>query len=197
MSLDVKRSPVLTYLNWLMNNIDKEKLQMSMERFFQKMTVDKPVARNNYFFQVIQPSDTAGRQNPVDPEELAWAESSHGPEDEYTHTFPADKPDRPKITPSNVRLRTERQTLRRLPLSGAIVFGIRTYLTPIEKISKEPGVAKRLAGALRGWGDDIGVYKGKFTGGWWDPVLEYLDECSQNDRDSKNGEVGEDPQYPF
>jgi hypothetical protein len=169
---------------------------MSMERFFQKMAVDKPVSRNNYFFQVVQPVSAVNDAENMDPEELAWAESSHGPEDNFSKTHPTNQPTRPKPTPSLVRLRTERQTLRRLPRSGAIVFTIRTYLTPVERFKDEPGVAKRLAGALRGWGDDIGEYKGKEGGAWWDVLMEYLDKCSEER--AKEGEDGEiDHKYPF
>lgn len=161
---------------------------MSMERFFQKMTVDKPVARNNYFFQVIKPPTPVNDgEEDLDPEELAWAESSHGPEDGFTETHPEHQPSRPTPTPSLIRLRTERQTLRRLPRTGAIAFTIRTYLTPVEELEKEPGVARLLAGALRGWGADIGVYKGKEGGGWWDVTMEFLDKCWDKQEDVKNG----------
>ncbi|KAG6919303.1 hypothetical protein DXG01_007436 [Tephrocybe rancida] len=164
-----------------------DKLQLSMERFFQRLAVDKPVARNNYFFQVVKPPSPEGVED-IDPEELAWATTSHGPEDKFSGTHPPELPTRPTPTPANVRLRTERQTLRRLPRSGAILFGIRTYLTPIEKLAAEPGVARRLGSALRGWGDDIGEYKGKNGGGWWDVVLDYLDKMADEEGGSETEE---------
>ncbi|MEM6679654.1 MAG: DUF3445 domain-containing protein [Pseudomonadota bacterium] len=43
-------------------------------------------------------------------------------------------------------LRTERQTLRRLPETGAIVFGIKTSVTPVEALA--PDEAQALADAL-------------------------------------------------
>ncbi|KAG6820599.1 hypothetical protein H0H93_014515 [Arthromyces matolae] len=175
--------------------IDEQKLQISMERFFQRLVVDKPVTRNNYFFQVVKPAD--GTED-VDHEELSWAESSHGPEDTFQHTFPAEQPSRPTPSSATLRLRSERQTLRRLPKTGAILFGIRTYLTPIEHLAKEPGVARRLASALRGWSDDVGQYKGKFNGGWWDVVLEYLDRKA--DEEGSNGteaELKKAVNYPY
>lgn len=170
-------------------SIDKEKLDMSMERFFQRMSVDKPVVRNNYFFQVIEPGknktgpiniDMGGMgdeddDREVDPEELGWSTSTNGPEDSFIHGH--RKPSRPTPTVADLRMRSERQTLRRLPQSGAIVFTIRTYLTPMEDLGREPGVPGRLASALRGWGRDIGIYKGKERGNWWDILLEYLDRC--------------------
>ncbi|KAG6830622.1 hypothetical protein H0H92_015714 [Tricholoma furcatifolium] len=174
---------------------DQDKLQMSMERFFQRLSVDKPVARNNYFFQVVKPASADGMED-IDPEELGWAESSHGPEDSFSHTHPADQPTRPTPTASTVRLRSERQTLRRLPRTGAILFTIRTYLTPIDKLAEEPGVARRLAGALRGWGDDIGEYKGKHGGGWWDVVLDYLDKKGREE-ESGGDDIKRMDNYPF
>ncbi|KAG5644931.1 hypothetical protein DXG03_007396 [Asterophora parasitica] len=172
----------------------KDKLQASMERFFQRLAVDKPVVRNNYFFQVVKPTSPGGIEE-IDPEELGWAESSNGPEDAFSHTHPEHQPTRPTPTPSTVRLRSERQTLRRLPHSGAILFTIRTHLTPIDKLAEEPGMARRLASALRGWGDDIGQYKGKTSGGWWDVVMNYLDKVA--DEEGAGGDITAMDNYPF
>ena len=124
---------------------DKEKLQHSMNRFFQKLTVDKPVIRNNYFFQVVRPEDDPARLASIDPDELAWSDSTNGNEDEFSHhtRWPEDGlPEEVKAeqsarreqqtttlatdSVSRLRLRTERQTLRRLPRSGAIAFTIRS-----------------------------------------------------------------------
>ncbi len=55
-------------------------------------------------------------------------------------------------------LRTERQTLVRLPRTGAVAFGIKTSVTPVERLA--PAVAQGLAGALRGLGDGMVGYKG-------------------------------------
>jgi hypothetical protein len=174
------------------NLIDKEKLDMSMARFFQRLTVDKPVVRNNYFFQVVKPGrnetgpvnlnrrgvdDHQDDEEEVDPEELSWSTSTNGPEDTFVHAHPKHLPSRPTPTPADLRLRSERQTLRRLPRSGAILFTIRTYLTPLEDLGREPGVPGRLASALRGWSKDVGIYKGKERGGWWDVLVDYLDSC--------------------
>jgi hypothetical protein len=139
-----------------------------MGRFFRRLPVDKPVARNNYNFQVNRPGE---RQEQVDREELAWAESTLGPEDGYGD---GQKPLSSDIKVEWIRLRTERQTLRRLAHSGAIVFTIRSYLTPIMELVEEEGVAGRLASALRSWPADVGEYKGKERG-WFGPLLEYLD----------------------
>ncbi|RDB20502.1 hypothetical protein Hypma_012433 [Hypsizygus marmoreus] len=168
----------------------KEKLHTGMARFFKRMPVDKPVARNNYLFQPVPLKDD------VDPNELGWAESIHGPEATFPNTRKKAM-ENPTPTPSSIFLRVERQTLRRLPRSGAVVFTIRTYQTSVEKLGREPGVVRRLASALRGWGDDVGEYKAKWRGGWWDVLLDYLDN-SHADMVKKGIEVPESAEkYPF
>lgn len=68
------------------------------------------------------------------------------------------------VTKENVAqlmyLRVERQTLRRLPKSKAILFTIKTYTTKIEDLCRdEPHMAKRLAGAVRNWPPEMVNYK--------------------------------------
>jgi hypothetical protein len=46
-------------------------------------------------------------------------------------------------------LRVERQTLRRLPLSGAILFGIRVHCYPLARAITTPAAAARLAASVR------------------------------------------------
>ena len=67
------------------------------------------------------------------------------------------RPEPPKPLPERMRLRVERQTLRRLPRSGAIVFTIRVYMTPLAELG--PGEAGRLAAAIRGVKEQEVVYK--------------------------------------
>lgn len=70
------------------------------------------------------------------------------------------------VTKDNVAqlmyLRTERQTLRRLPISNAILFTIKTYMTNMEVLCRnDPAVAKELAGAIRNWPSEMVQYKVK------------------------------------
>lgn len=44
----------------------------------------------------------------------------------------------PALKPEDVHLRVDWQTLRRLPLSGAIVFNFKCLFTPITKFADEP-----------------------------------------------------------
>jgi hypothetical protein len=166
----------------------KEKLQTSMEKFFRRMPVDKPVIRNNYFMQICKPSTHVEvedeprlevEEEVIDPEELGWSESTNGPEDTFSHGHGHAAPPAPYLAPSTIRLRSERQTLRRLPRTGAIVFGIRTYLFKIEELVRERGVADRLASAVRSWPDDVAVYKGRKM--YSDVLLKYLDEWAARD----------------
>ena len=137
----------------------------SMARFFIKMRVSKPVTRHNYFIQVVDPT----RADSIDPDQLGWSDTTNGPEDAFDQatkepTLAAQasgevnfQPPQPTRDVQNVRFRTERQSLRRLPRSGAIVFTIRTYIDPIVELAKEPGVPGRLASGIRSWPEDVAL----------------------------------------
>ena len=69
----------------------------------------------------------------------------------------------PSITPGNaiarLNLRVERQTFRRLPETGVVVFGIRVHVTPLAEVIAIPGEPARLAAALRGLSPAMARYK--------------------------------------
>ena len=160
-------------------NADREKLEGSLTRFFRRIPVDKPVIRNNYFIQ----TNVGDGPNGMDKEELAWSESTVGPEDEFRHGSHGEDRNHEgsgKETVEGMYLRTERQTLRRLAMSGGVVFTVRTYMTGVVSVAEEEGVAARLASALRSWPDDVGRYKGRERGRWWGVVVEYLDQIGAN-----------------
>ncbi|KAF8826421.1 hypothetical protein HHX47_DHR5000057 [Lentinula edodes] len=188
------------------------RLHNSMDRYFKRMPVEKPIIRNNYFFQVIPPEDirhplNAAAQSSakpiiendstVDPEELAWSTTTNGSEETFNHGHPITPDVRPTVAAENLRLRTERQTLRRLPLSGAIVFGIRTYLFPVEELAKEPGIPARMASAMRSWPEDVRKYKG--NGLYEKVMLEYLDKAAKEQLEVGGEELMKDTGkgYPF
>lgn len=54
---------------------------------------------------------------------------------------------------SQLWFRQERQTLRRLPKSGAVVWMVHTYIEPMADVAQEPGVPGRLASLIRSWDD--------------------------------------------
>lgn len=170
-------SPSLTVTRILTINKhqkDKENLQPSMTRFFRRLTPSSPVVRNNWTIQNI---DSERYRSSIDQTELSWATTQVGAEDAFQHPpssyksslVPASSssassqgaktPHTPTPSTStsasptkieNLRLRTERQSLRRLPKSGAIVFSVRVYTLGMEELGRERGVPGRLAGAVRG-----------------------------------------------
>lgn len=167
-----------------------QKLQTSLNRFFLRLPVDKLVQRNNYFFKIV--ADPSHPVEPLDPNELGWAETTVGNEQEFVGgaglgALRLSRPDvedddstdaatgEVKVTPAMMRLRMERQSLRRLPKTGAVIFTIRTYVVPAEELVKEVGVPGRAASAIRSWPDDVAGYKTRAT--WQKWVLPYFDEC--------------------
>lgn len=60
---------------------------------------------------------------------------------------------------STLFLRVERQTLRRLPRSGAVLFGIRVHVYPLAMSIDTPEHAERLAAAVRALPDSTQRYK--------------------------------------
>jgi len=61
--------------------------------------------------------------------------------------------------PDELFLRVERETLRRFPVTGCVLFTIRTYVTPIPAVAADPEVAHRLADALDALPEDVRGYK--------------------------------------
>ncbi|OJI96875.1 hypothetical protein ASPVEDRAFT_48971 [Aspergillus versicolor CBS 583.65] len=133
----------------------REKLEKGMMNFFRRLKPEDPVLRNNYFIQV--------------DDSLPWSHSI-GSEDAPSVSWNTAQKDK---AIENHYFRSERQSLRRLPRSGGVVFTIRTYFEPITAVVQEPYVPGRLASAIRSWGDDVSRYKGKEKYG--DVLLEYLD----------------------
>ncbi|KAK9324981.1 hypothetical protein V1517DRAFT_315673 [Lipomyces orientalis] len=155
----------------------KEKLQVSMERFFVRMRVDKPVVRNNYFLQTDDDLGWSKAIGPEDNDDIGWDAAEHA------HDI------------TKIHFRSERQSLRRLPKSGGVVFTIRTYFVPITEIAKEPYVPGRLADGIRAWSDDVALYKGKRK---FDKiVLDYLDEQHKKQVEAGLSLEKEPSQYPY
>jgi dimethylamine monooxygenase subunit A len=97
-----------------------------------RLTVDKPVWRLNW--------------SVVDDGEL-FQPTGHG------------KADGPSVKPTDLFVRLERQTLRRLPRTGAILFTIRTYMRPLPTAIAAPQDKEKLAAALEAMPSDVRAYK--------------------------------------
>ncbi|MGE0226227.1 MAG: DUF3445 domain-containing protein [Acetobacteraceae bacterium] len=81
------------------------------------------------------------------------------------------------ITPENagegLYLRVERQTLRRLPASDAILFGIRVHNYRLDRLIDSPARAGQLADAVRALPDSVVLYKSMVA--LRAPLLAWLD----------------------
>lgn len=96
-----------------------EKMALSMDRFFSKMAVDAPIQRGSWSLEDHAPLFSSPRM--VDN----WKRSAFAENKE-------------SLTIENIKLRCDYQTLRRLPLSGAIVFNFKAVFTPITELRDEP-----------------------------------------------------------
>lgn len=81
--------------------------------------------------------------------------------------LPSDHPDfahretqNPKLQPENINLRVDWQTLRRLPLSGGVVFNFKALFTPLTEFKDEPYIPSLLLAVLRGGKENLMKYKG-------------------------------------
>jgi len=93
----------------------KEKMQFSMDRYFAKKPTDKPIQRGSWGLEIDQPL----YMPPGDPHEA--------------HRSRQD----PALDLARCHLRVDWQTLRRLPLSGAVVFNFKALFTPVEEFRDE------------------------------------------------------------
>jgi dimethylamine monooxygenase subunit A len=67
---------------------------------------------------------------------------------------------RPVTAPRGLWLRSERQTLSRLPESGAVLFTIRTQQVPLAVLADRPDIAAGMAAAISAWSPELAAYKG-------------------------------------
>lgn len=96
-----------------------EKMAFSMDRFFAKMGVDQPIQRCSWSLEDHAPLFSSPRMTEK------WERSAF-----------ADKKE--ELTIEHIKLRCDYQTLRRLPLSGAVVLNFKAVFTPITELREEP-----------------------------------------------------------
>ena len=126
-------------------------LQIPLERFLNKLKVETPIVRNTTAITIH--------------DKFHWPEITMGPEDDWdpairgpamgSPSYGKFKPPAPVTDVSNLFFRQERQTLRRLPKSKAIVWSVHTYISPLASILDEPGIPGRLASFIRSWDDEL------------------------------------------
>lgn len=135
-----------------------EQLASTVDRYFERLKVDKPVWRMNW--SIID-----------DP--TLFQPTGHG-----------RKGLNPDITPENASeklwLRMERQTLRRLPKSQNVIFTIRVYVRPFHSLADRPERAATLAAAIRALPEPLRLYKSLPP--FLDAVLAWLDRIATSER---------------
>ncbi|KAL4808752.1 hypothetical protein BDV18DRAFT_89763 [Aspergillus unguis] len=115
-----------------------EKMKFSMDRFFTKLPTDKPIQRGSWGLEIGQPL----YMPPGDPhEELRQSQD-------------------PNLKLEDVHLRVDWQTLRRLPLSGAVVFNFKALFTPVTEFRDEPGVPALVSKVMEEGKENLIKYKG-------------------------------------
>lgn len=104
-------------------------------RFFDRLSVERPAWRCNWTL--------------LETDELHLPSSA------------GRAPGRVDVAVETTYFRVERQTLRRLESSDAVVFTIHTYVTRLDELlSSRPQTAEALAATLRTVPDDVAAYKG-------------------------------------
>lgn len=81
------------------------------------------------------------------------------------------------VMPERLVLRVERQTFRRLPRTGGIVFGIRIHVTPLADIATIPGEAARLREAVLALPPEMARYKS--IAPFRPALLAWLEGCAR------------------
>ncbi len=144
-------------------NYDSQ-LGSTMDRFFDRIKVDRPVLRLNWNLMtdpsLYQPSrnerSTSDRRN-------SRSELSTSDRRSKSHVRKQSIPVTPDNAGDRLWLRVERQTLRRLPQTQDILFTIRILVRPLSQIGKQandPNEASRLRAALQAVPPEVRNYKG-------------------------------------
>jgi len=117
--------------------------------------IHDPVAR--YDTDLSSPVDAMLARLSVDRPvwRLNWGLSNHP-----ALFQPETPPHTPAMDPSGMWLRIEWQTLRRLPVTGAILFGIRTHVEPLADFAlRDRALVHDFADLIRQLPDDVATYK--------------------------------------
>jgi dimethylamine monooxygenase subunit A len=110
-------------------------LSDKVDRFHDRLTVDKPAWRRNWSIVTTPELHLPSRDD----------------------TPPLDGPIAPDGSP--VWLRSERQTLRRMPVTDAILFTIRVQLAPLGVLLDRPDLAARMLATIESWDAERMGYK--------------------------------------
>ena len=135
-------SPVPDYEN---------KLARPVDRFFDKLDINKPVWRVNWSL-----TDDPDLYQPIRKTSTDYSRSINS-----------------KNAGDLIFLRCERQTLRRLPNTGWILFSIKTYVDKVSALVCKPQALVDLAHSVKNMSADMQQYKN--IAPYHKQLLEYLD----------------------
>lgn len=122
-----------------------DELAPRIDRFLERLKPDRTVWRRNWFIHT-----SADLHQPAPP----------------------PPPPAPPAVPDDLWLRSERQTLRRLARTGAVLFTIRTQQVPLAVVGRRLDIAAGMAAAIGSWSDDLVDYRN--AGSWIGPVTAWL-----------------------
>lgn len=129
-----------------------EQLATAMDKFFDRLKVERPVWRLNWSLMddptLFQPTRIGQKRTDITPENVGDA----------------------------LWLRIERQTLRRLPHTHDILFTIRVYVRPLAHLATQPDRAAQFATALRALPPPVRRYKNLPS--FLDATLVWLDRVA-------------------
>ncbi len=131
--------------------------------------IHAPVAR--YTEDIASPVDAVMMR--LSPDRPLWR-SNWGIADHPALFQPDTPPARPDMDPRDLWLRVEWQTLRRLPETGAILFGIRTWVERLADFAlRDPWLTDNLADLVAKLPDDVAEYKS--IAPYRDAIFAWLD----------------------
>ncbi|KAG0555879.1 hypothetical protein KC19_11G010200 [Ceratodon purpureus] len=136
----------------------------AVDHFMNRLKVDKPVWRANWAIV-----DDPTLFQPLNEEDIYAALQGNVKNNFDFQNHNGD-------VGSRLYTRCERETLVRLPRSGAILFTIRTYIRPLTVFESRPELAKQMVRAMQSLPDSIAKYK--TMAGFYDVALEYLQRCA-------------------
>ncbi|WP_319024837.1 heme-dependent oxidative N-demethylase family protein [Nisaea sediminum] len=128
-----------------------EKLGRPVDRFFEHLRSDKPVQRLNWSIMDDPALFQTGGKFRTEAEAVITRENAG----------------------DRLWIRIERQTLRRLPKSGDILFTIRTFVDPLSCLETRPDLAAALRSALAEMPEGMQRYKSLPP--FQDALMRYLD----------------------
>ncbi len=121
----------------------------------------------NRFFDRLVPGRIVARRN--------WGFAAHP----LLFVPDLDALDQRVASTEDLWIRSERQTLRRLPASDAVLFTIKVQLAPVTALAERPAVAGRLLAAIEGWSPELLASRGSRYG-WLDQLPAWLRTVSES-----------------